>query len=136
MNGLFGKNPKKSLERSKAAVFPGILASSTAVGTLGFQAALDVSPRGKWSHSYHNIAVVKPDSTVAQGGKDNGGSRNASQAKRKEDQEHPTPEILTPGVVDDTEHGNHPSGECFQPPFPVPTFMQTSTPLCTRKEQT
>lgn len=114
MNSPSDKKPQKSHKPSQSAISLAILAS-TVVGTLGSQGVLDADPGGEWGQSHDNLEVNEPDSTVAQDGKDNEGSRTVSQAKRSEDREHPALGTPTPGVVDDTGHGNRPTGECFQP---------------------
>ena len=54
MNRLFDKKSKKSLKSSQRHVSLGIL-TNIAVGPLGFQAELDIDPKGEQNHSYHDL---------------------------------------------------------------------------------
>ena len=54
MNRLFDRRPKKSLKSSQRHVSLGI-PTNIAAGPLGFQAELDIDPKGEQNHSYHDL---------------------------------------------------------------------------------
>jgi hypothetical protein len=106
MNRLFDKKPKKLSKSSRRHLSLGI-PTNIAVGPLGFQADLDVGPKGECTSSYHDSDTDRSDSTVTPDEETPRTSRIVFRDKGGENQELPAPEASTSGVVEDnTEHGN------------------------------
>jgi len=110
MNRLFKKKSKKLHKSARQHIYLGI-PTHIAAGPLGFQAELDIGPKGE-SRSYRDLEN-QPDPTVTPDENDTRASRIVFQDK-KEDQGLYPPGTSTAGAaVGGGEHGEDPTSECF-----------------------
>jgi len=116
MDRLFDKKSKKSLKSSRRHISLGIPVN-TAVGPLGFQAELDIDPKGEQGFSYRDLDADRSDSsTVTPDEGDTRASRIVFRDKKKEDQGLTVAETSTTGaVVGGVDHGNCHRGEYSRP---------------------
>jgi len=110
MNRLLKKKSKKLHKSAQRHLYLGI-PTNIAAGPLGFQAELDIGPKGE-SRSYHDLEN-RPDSTVMPDENDTRASRVVFRDK-KEDQGLYLPGTSTAGAaVGGGEHGEDSTSKCF-----------------------
>ena len=123
MNRLFNKNRKNSPEPSPQGVLPGI-PTNIAAGSAGHQPDPNIGPEDEKNRSYPDPEADWPDLAVSLDGRSGGDSRIVFQDRMDEDQELPTSEAWTSGVViGGTGRGNDSTSKCSRFLRLGPTFM-------------
>ena len=129
---MSGKKSKKPLRPLAKHLLFGIPAN-IAAGPLGFQAELDVDPKGERTCSHRGLRADCTDPTAVSDEKKP--SRIVFRIRESEPQAPPVPGTST---AVDIEPGNHPTSEYFESIAPQPIFtqMSASCPLGGRTGQT
>ena len=111
---LVKKAPKKSFRLSQQPIPFGIPANIV-VGPAGFQAELDVGPKGERHRFHRDLEKDRPDSVVMLGGDDTKAIRIVRSDTGSKGEGHPEPGASTAGTIGgDDNHGDRPIGERSQ----------------------